>query len=151
MKTSLKKCHSGLKELKELGHVVSGLSLGIDKNKASAMLLKPRPQNKKDIQSILGFELYYRQYIRDFASIERPFYKLCDKDKVFEMTVDRVKAFESLRQALTTATLLLIPDFMLPFKIYIYASGDGLGASLHQVQLTNDKLWKDPYVSYPGK
>ncbi|MBW0533920.1 hypothetical protein O181_073635 [Austropuccinia psidii MF-1] len=33
MKISLKKCHFGLKELKALGHVVSGLSLGIDKNK----------------------------------------------------------------------------------------------------------------------
>ncbi|MBW0480521.1 hypothetical protein O181_020236 [Austropuccinia psidii MF-1] len=33
------------------------------------------------------------------------------------MTVDRFKAFESLRQALTTAQFLLIPDFKLPFQI----------------------------------
>ncbi|MBW0586979.1 hypothetical protein O181_126694 [Austropuccinia psidii MF-1] len=46
-KISLKKCHFGFKELKALGHVVSGLSLGIDKNKAAAVLLKPMPQNKK--------------------------------------------------------------------------------------------------------
>ncbi|MBW0544675.1 hypothetical protein O181_084390 [Austropuccinia psidii MF-1] len=31
MKISLQKCHFGFKELKALGHVVSGLSLGIDK------------------------------------------------------------------------------------------------------------------------
>ncbi|MBW0476570.1 hypothetical protein O181_016285 [Austropuccinia psidii MF-1] len=49
MKISLKKCHFGFKELKELGHGVSGLSLGIDKNKVSAVLLKPMPQNKKEI------------------------------------------------------------------------------------------------------
>ncbi|MBW0515697.1 hypothetical protein O181_055412 [Austropuccinia psidii MF-1] len=55
------------------------------------------------------------------------------------MTVDRVKAFETLRQALTTAPLLLIPGFKLPFKLYIDASGDGLGAALHQVQIINDK------------
>ncbi|MBW0503038.1 hypothetical protein O181_042753 [Austropuccinia psidii MF-1] len=55
------------------------------------------------------------------------------------MTVDRVKGFESLRQALITAPLLLMPDFKLPFRIYIYASGDGLGAALHQVQIINDK------------
>ncbi|MBW0528165.1 hypothetical protein O181_067880 [Austropuccinia psidii MF-1] len=39
MKISLKKCHFGFKELKALGHVVSGLSLGIDKNKVAAGLL----------------------------------------------------------------------------------------------------------------
>ncbi|MBW0502322.1 hypothetical protein O181_042037 [Austropuccinia psidii MF-1] len=60
------------------------------------------------------------------------------------MTVDRVKAFESLRQALTTAPLLLIPDFKLPFKLYIYASEDGLGAPLHQVQIINDKPVEGP-------
>ncbi|MBW0523188.1 hypothetical protein O181_062903 [Austropuccinia psidii MF-1] len=77
--------------------------------------------------------------MKDFSSIARPLYKLCDKDKVFEMTVDRVKAFESLRQALTTALLLLIPDFKLPFKPYIDKLGDGLGAALHQVHIINDK------------
>ncbi|MBW0556242.1 hypothetical protein O181_095957 [Austropuccinia psidii MF-1] len=139
MKISLKKCHFEFKELKALGHVVSGLSLGIDKNKVAAVLLKPMPQNKKEIQSFLGFAGYYRKHIKDFASIARPLYKLCDKDTVFEMTVDRVKAFESLREALTTAPLLLIPDFKLPFKLYINASGDGLGTALHQVQIINDK------------
>ncbi|MBW0572295.1 hypothetical protein O181_112010 [Austropuccinia psidii MF-1] len=60
------------------------------------------------------------------------------------MTFDRVKAFESLRQALTTAPFLLIPDFKLPFNLYIDASGDGLGASLHQVQIINDKPVEGP-------
>ncbi|MBW0485220.1 hypothetical protein O181_024935 [Austropuccinia psidii MF-1] len=50
MKISLKKCHFGFKELKALGHVVSSLSLGIDKNKVSAVLMKPMPQSKKEIQ-----------------------------------------------------------------------------------------------------
>ncbi|MBW0520124.1 hypothetical protein O181_059839 [Austropuccinia psidii MF-1] len=97
------------------------------------------PQNKKDIPSFLGFAGYYRQHIKDFASIARPVYKLCDKDTFFEITVDRVKAFESLRQALTTTPFLLMPDFKLPVKLYIDASGDGLGAALHQVQIINGK------------
>ncbi|MBW0570637.1 hypothetical protein O181_110352 [Austropuccinia psidii MF-1] len=144
MKISLKKCHFGFKELKALGHVVSGLSLGIDKNKVAAVLLKPMPQNKKEIQSFLGFAGYYRQHIKDFASIARPLYKLCDKDTVFEMTVDRVKAFESLREALTTSPLLLMPDFKLPFILYIDASGDRLGPALHQVEIINEKPVERP-------
>ncbi|MBW0526038.1 hypothetical protein O181_065753 [Austropuccinia psidii MF-1] len=113
MRIPLNKQHFGFEELKALGHVVSGLSLGIDKNKFAAVLLKPIPQKEKEIQSTLGFSGYYRQHINDFASIARPLYELCDKDTVFGMTVDRVKAFESLRQALATAPLLLIPDFKL--------------------------------------
>ncbi|MBW0572075.1 hypothetical protein O181_111790 [Austropuccinia psidii MF-1] len=144
MKICLNNCHFGLKELKALGHVVSGLSLQIDKNKAAVVLLKPMPQNRKEIQSFLGLAGYYRQHIKDFASIGRPLYKLCEKDTVFEMTFDRVKAFEYLRQASTTAPLLLMPDFKLPFKLYIDASGDGLGASLHQVQIINDKPVEGP-------
>ncbi|MBW0539751.1 hypothetical protein O181_079466 [Austropuccinia psidii MF-1] len=139
VKISLNKCHFGFKELKALGHVVSGLSLGIDKNQVKAVMLKPMSQNKKEIQSFLGFAGYYRRHIKDFTSIEICLYKLCDKDTLFEMTVDRVKSFESLRQALNTAPSLLIPDFKLPFKVYIDASGDGLGAALHQVQIINAK------------
>ncbi|MBW0550529.1 hypothetical protein O181_090244 [Austropuccinia psidii MF-1] len=102
------------------------------------------PQNKKEIQSFLGFAGYYRQHIKDFASIARPLYKLCDEDTVFEMTFDRVKAFESLRQGLTTAPLLLMPDLKLPFKLYSDASGDGLSAALQQVQIINDKPVRGP-------
>ncbi|MBW0485308.1 hypothetical protein O181_025023 [Austropuccinia psidii MF-1] len=53
------------------------------------------------------------------------------------MTVDRVKA-------LTTAPLLLIPDLKLPFKLYMDAPWDGLGSSLHQVQIINDKPMEGP-------
>ncbi|MBW0581608.1 hypothetical protein O181_121323 [Austropuccinia psidii MF-1] len=60
------------------------------------------------------------------------------------MTVDKVKDFESLREALTTSLLLLMPNFKLPFKLYIDASGDGQGAALHQVQIVNDKPVEGP-------
>ncbi|MBW0505717.1 hypothetical protein O181_045432 [Austropuccinia psidii MF-1] len=47
IKIPLKKCHFGVKECKALGHVVSSLSLGIDKNNVSEVLLKPIPQKKR--------------------------------------------------------------------------------------------------------
>ncbi|MBW0560654.1 hypothetical protein O181_100369, partial [Austropuccinia psidii MF-1] len=37
-----------------------------------------------------------------------------------------------------------MPDFKLPFKLYIDASGDGLGAALHQVQIINDTPVGEP-------
>ncbi|MBW0528731.1 hypothetical protein O181_068446 [Austropuccinia psidii MF-1] len=83
MKISLKKCHIRFKELKALGHVVSVLYLEIDKNKVAEVVLKPIPENKKEIQSFWAFSGYFRQHNKYFSSIERPFYKFCDKDAVF--------------------------------------------------------------------
>ncbi|MBW0485579.1 hypothetical protein O181_025294 [Austropuccinia psidii MF-1] len=90
------------------------------------------------------FSGYFRKHIRYFSSIERPLYKFCDKDTVVEMTFYRFKAFESLRQALTTDPLLLMPDSKLPLKLYIDSSGDWLGAALHQVQIINEKPVEGP-------
>ncbi|MBW0517906.1 hypothetical protein O181_057621 [Austropuccinia psidii MF-1] len=53
MKFSLKKCHFSYSELKALGHAVSGLRLGIDKNKVAEVLSKQIPQTKKEMQSFL--------------------------------------------------------------------------------------------------
>ncbi|MBW0500339.1 hypothetical protein O181_040054 [Austropuccinia psidii MF-1] len=47
MNISFKKCNFGFEELKALGHIISGLSLGIDKNKVEAVSINPIPQNKK--------------------------------------------------------------------------------------------------------
>ncbi|MBW0525247.1 hypothetical protein O181_064962 [Austropuccinia psidii MF-1] len=32
-----------------------------------------------------------------------------------------------------------MPDWNIPYKLYIYACGDGLGEALHQVQIIDDK------------
>ncbi|MBW0482048.1 hypothetical protein O181_021763 [Austropuccinia psidii MF-1] len=144
MKISLKKCHFAYSELKALGHVVSGLSLGIDKNKVAAVLLKPMPQAKKEMQSFLGFAGYYRQHIKDFARIAKSLYKLCDQQTVYEMTEERVTEYEGLKNSLKNAPFLLMPNWNLPFKLYIDACGEGLGAALHQTQIINDKPGERP-------
>ncbi|MBW0525933.1 hypothetical protein O181_065648 [Austropuccinia psidii MF-1] len=149
MKISLKKCNFGFEELKALGHVVSGLSLGIDKNKVAAVLLEPIPQNKKEMISFLGFASYYRQHLKEFAILAKSLYRICDQQTVFEMTQERIKAYEKIKEALTEAPLLLMPEWNIPFKLYIDACGDGLGAALHQVQIIDDKPTEGPvcYIS----
>ncbi|MBW0557081.1 hypothetical protein O181_096796 [Austropuccinia psidii MF-1] len=139
MKISLKKCNFGFEGLKALGHIFSGLSLGVDKNKVAAVLLKPIPQNRKEMISFLGFSSYYRQHLKDFAILAKSLYRIFDQQKLFEMTQERIKAYEKIRKALTEAPLLLMPDWKIPFKLYIDACGDGLGAALHQVQIIGDK------------
>ncbi|MBW0569916.1 hypothetical protein O181_109631 [Austropuccinia psidii MF-1] len=110
MKISLTKCNFCFEELKALGNVVSGLSLGIDKRKVAAVLLKSIPHNKKEMMSFLGFASYYRQHLKDFATLAKSLYRICDQQTVFEMTQERIKVYEKIKKALTGAALLLIPD-----------------------------------------
>ncbi|MBW0588268.1 hypothetical protein O181_127983 [Austropuccinia psidii MF-1] len=65
------------------------------------------------------------------------------------MTQDRIKAYEKLRKTLTEEPLLHMPDWNIPFKFYINACGDGLGAGLHQVQIIDEKPTEQPvcYIS----
>ncbi|MBW0588513.1 hypothetical protein O181_128228, partial [Austropuccinia psidii MF-1] len=149
MKSSLNKCNFGFEELKALGHVVSGLSLGIDKNKVAAGLLKQIPQNKKEMMSFLGLSNYYRQHLKDFAILAKSLYRICDKHTVFEMTQERIKAYDKIRRALTEAPLILMPGWNIPFELYIDACGDGFGAALHQVQIIYEKPTEGPvcYIS----
>jgi hypothetical protein len=107
MKISLKKCNFGFPKIKALGHVVSGLSLGIDQNKVAAVLKKPMPQTRKEMQSFLGFAGYHRQHIINFASKAKSLTELTKLDVVFEMTAERIAAYFLLREKLTTAPLLL--------------------------------------------
>ncbi|MBW0508400.1 hypothetical protein O181_048115 [Austropuccinia psidii MF-1] len=149
MKIPLKKCNFCFEELKAVGHIVSSLSLGIDKNKVAAVLLKPIPQNKKEMISFLGFASYYRQHLKDFAIPAKSLYRICDQQTVFEMTQERIRAYEKIRKALTEAPLLLIPYWNIPFKLHMDECGDGLGAALHQVQIIDDKPTEGPvcYIS----
>ncbi|MBW0558390.1 hypothetical protein O181_098105 [Austropuccinia psidii MF-1] len=115
----LKKCNFGQQELLDLGHKVSGLSLAIDQNKVAAVLQKPVPKSIKEMQYFLGFASYYRNHINNFAHITSSLYKLCSKDVVFEITKERRDAYERIKYELTNAPVLILPDFELPFKLYI--------------------------------
>ncbi|MBW0563015.1 hypothetical protein O181_102730 [Austropuccinia psidii MF-1] len=99
--------------------------------------------------SFLGFPSYYRQHLKDFAILAKSLYRICDQQTVFEMTQERIEAYENIRKALTEAPLLLMPDLNIPFKLYIDACGDGLGEALHQFQIIDDKPTGGPacYIS----
>ncbi|MBW0477020.1 hypothetical protein O181_016735 [Austropuccinia psidii MF-1] len=149
MKISLKRCSFGFEELKSLGHIVSGLSLVIYKNKVEAVLLKPIPKIKNEMMSFLGVASYFRQYLKYFAILAKSLYGICYQQTVFEITQERIKAYEMMRKALTEAPLLLMPDWNIPFKLYIDACGDGLGEAIHQVQIIDGKPTEGPvcYIS----
>ncbi|MBW0529466.1 hypothetical protein O181_069181 [Austropuccinia psidii MF-1] len=82
--------------------------------------------------------------MKDFARISKPLYKLCDQQTAYEMTEERVKSYEELKNALTNSPFFLRQDWKLPFKVYTDACGEGLGAALHQRQIINYKPVEGP-------
>ncbi|MBW0501403.1 hypothetical protein O181_041118 [Austropuccinia psidii MF-1] len=90
------------------------------------------------MKSFLGFAKYYRNHIKHFSHISSILYKLCSKDLVFGINKERRDAYEKSKHVLTNAPVMILPDFELPFSLYIEAScSEGLGASLHQRQIVN--------------
>ncbi|MBW0516242.1 hypothetical protein O181_055957 [Austropuccinia psidii MF-1] len=136
LKISLEKCNFGQQELLALGHKIAGCSLAIHQNKVAEVLLKPVPKNIKEMQSFLGFSSCYRNHIRNFANTTSSLSKVCSKDVVFEITKERRDASERIKNELTNAPVLILPEFELPFKLYIDAAcSQGLGEALNQRQI----------------
>ncbi|MBW0485879.1 hypothetical protein O181_025594 [Austropuccinia psidii MF-1] len=90
------------------------------------------------MQSFRGFASYYRNHIKMFAHITSSLSKLCSKDLVFEITKERRDEYERIKFELTNAPVLILPDFELPFNLYIDAAcSQGSGEALHQRQIVD--------------
>ncbi|MBW0529300.1 hypothetical protein O181_069015 [Austropuccinia psidii MF-1] len=87
--------------------------------------------------------------MKDFPILAKSLYRICDQQTVFEMTQQRIEAYDKIRKAPTEAPLLLMPDWNIPFKLYIDACRDVLGAALHQLQIIDEKPTEGPvcYIS----
>ncbi|MBW0473639.1 hypothetical protein O181_013354 [Austropuccinia psidii MF-1] len=94
--------------------------------------------------SFLGFASYHRKHLKDFAIHATSSYRICDQQIVFEMTQERIQAYDNIKYSLTNSPLLLMPHLKLPFKLYLDACVEVLGAALHQAQIVNDTPYEGP-------
>ncbi|MBW0472194.1 hypothetical protein O181_011909 [Austropuccinia psidii MF-1] len=112
--------------------------MAIDQNKVAAVLQNSVPRNFKELQSLLGFASLYRNQIKRFSHITSSLYKLCSKDVVLEITKERRDEHERIKNAHTNTPVLILPDFELPFKLYIDAAwSQALGGALHHRQIVD--------------
>jgi hypothetical protein len=65
---------------------------------------------------------YYRRFIKGFYKIDRPMTTLLAKKVEFKWTPACQESFDMLKQKLTTAPVLVLPDVHKPFSVYCDAS-----------------------------
>ncbi|KAL0540053.1 hypothetical protein IC582_024281 [Cucumis melo] len=126
-----KKCVFAHSQIQYLGHIISKHGVEADQDKVRSMLQWPQPQDIIGLRGFLGLTGYYRRFVKSYGEIAAPLTKLLQKN-AFKWDENATLAFESLKLAMTTIPVLVLPDWSLPFMIETDASGSGLGAVLSQ-------------------
>jgi hypothetical protein len=114
-----------------LGQVISEDGVTMDADKVEAMRSWPQARSVRDVCSFLGLTDYYRKSIRSYGDIATPPTQLL-KWESFHWSPEVAVAFNTLKNALTSAPVLQLPDFDKPFIVDCDASGSGFSDMLHQ-------------------
>ncbi|CAN6711723.1 unnamed protein product [Malus baccata var. baccata] len=97
---------------------------------------------EREVRSFLGHAGFYRRFIKDFSKVAQPLCRLLQKEVAFEFTKECTESFKQLKELLTTAPIIVPPDWSLPFELMCDASDYALGAVLGQ------RKDKRPHVIY---
>ena len=106
----------------------------MDPKKVQAVTEWPSPSNVKDIRSFLGLTGYYRRFIKHYAHLALPLTELTKKENGWKWTASEEAAFQGLKEAVTSAPVLVTANPELPYEVYTDASDFALGAVLLQDQ-----------------
>ncbi|CAN6586223.1 unnamed protein product [Malus baccata var. baccata] len=96
------KCHFMVKQGIVLGHIISERGIEVDKSKIDLVRYLPSPTSVREFRSFLGHAGFYRRFIKDFSKIAQPLCRLLQKDVSFEFNEACEKAFNHLKDLLTT-------------------------------------------------
>lgn len=130
----LSKCSFFQKEVEFLGHVVSDNGVYMEKKKMEAIQEWPTPKSVQEIRQFLGLAGFYRKFIKDFSKISSSLTELLKKDVKFNWKEQHQQALDELKRAVSSAPVLILPDYKLPFVVSTDASGYAIGATLSQDQ-----------------
>jgi len=112
----------------------------MDPVKVAGVTEWPTPSNRKEVQSFLGFTNFYRRFIQGFSHLARPLFDLTRKDMEWRWGAEEQSAFDSLKERMTMAPILTLPDNSWPFQIEADILDFATSAVLFQ-QSPEDNKW----------
>ncbi|KAM2285684.1 hypothetical protein ACFX1S_038254 [Malus domestica] len=77
-------------------------------------------------------QMLERRFIKDFSKIAQPLCRLLQKEVAFEFNKECETTFKTLKDMLTSAPIIMPPDWSLPFELMCDASYYAIGAVLGQ-------------------
>nr|GEX69818.1 hypothetical protein [Tanacetum cinerariifolium] len=89
----------------------------VDRAKVDVIAKLPHPTTVKGVRCFLGHAGFYRHFILDFSKIARPMTHLLEKETPFVFSKECINAFDTLKKKLTEASILVVPDWNLPFEL----------------------------------
>ncbi|XP_016165014.1 uncharacterized protein LOC107607597 [Arachis ipaensis] len=120
----LSKCEFWKEEVKFL--------IAVDPLKVETVMEWERTMTVMEVRSFLGLAGYYRRFIEGFFRIALPMTKLTRKKVPFVWMSECEESFQTLKQKLTSAPVLILPEPHEQFEVYCDASLKGLGYVLMQ-------------------
>ena len=124
---NLKKCSFFTNKVIFLGFIVSSEGVSTNPHKVQAIVDWPKPKNIHEIRSFHELASFY--CIKGFSTIMSPITD-CMKQGEFNWTKATAKALNEVKQKMTKAPVMCLPDFTKPFEVEYDASSLGIGGVL---------------------
>ena len=132
----LSKCEFACNAVEYLGHIVSDQGITVEPKKINAVKAWPTPADKHQLMQFLGLSNYYRRFVKGHAAICAPLTDLLKKDIEWNWGTLQESAFQQLKDRLTSAPILIIPNLSQectqPLAMTTDASSFAIGAVLTQ-------------------
>lgn len=145
LKINTSKCIFGVSQLSFLGHDISLQGIKPSAERVRAILSFSQPSTVKQVQRFVGMVNFYRRFIPNLAQLLAPVDQLVadfnrskksrkpDATRNFEWTQVCADAFETIKQAVASSTLLVHPRENTEYSICTDASDIAIGAVLQQL------------------
>lgn len=127
------KCRFFQEQVEYMGHIISRHGLRKTKEKVEAIIYAPEPTTVSQVRSFCGMVNYYAKFVPNLAKMLRPIYDLLTKTEKFCWTEKCQKAFEEIKEILSSDSCLVHFNPELPIVLTTDASADGISAVLSHI------------------